>query len=278
MNRLQKKCFIATASFHLLLLVILLVGPAFFAPKPKPDETQVLDVIPANIVDAALNSGVRGAQPPPPAPTPAVTQPPQPVPPPPKPVVVPQPEPAPVPKPVVTPAPEPKPAPVEIKPQPPKLDLHLVTRNIPKYTTPPKQQDDPQAKLRADLLKTARALQTKLSSPVVVGPSGDSDAAVANYASVVTSIYYQAWNEEAKTLPEDAANDDADTIVSVTIASDGTVITAHIITPPGDARVAAAVQRMLERVKFIAPFPAGMTGSEWTRKLKFHLKPDQMPE
>jgi hypothetical protein len=76
MNRLQKKCLIATAGFHLLLLVILLVGPAFFAPKPKVDETQVLDVIPANILDDALNSGVRGAQPPPPAPAPAVTPPP----------------------------------------------------------------------------------------------------------------------------------------------------------------------------------------------------------
>ena len=54
MNRLQKKCLIATAGFHLLLLVILFVGPAFFAPSPKPDDTQVLDVIPANLIDAAV--------------------------------------------------------------------------------------------------------------------------------------------------------------------------------------------------------------------------------
>ena len=61
MNRLQKKCVIATAGIHLLLLLILLVGPAFFNPQPKPDDTQVLDVIPANLIDAAFNSGVRGA-------------------------------------------------------------------------------------------------------------------------------------------------------------------------------------------------------------------------
>ncbi len=52
MNRLQKKCVIATAGFHLLLLVILFVGPAFFNARQKPDDSQVLDVIPANLIDA----------------------------------------------------------------------------------------------------------------------------------------------------------------------------------------------------------------------------------
>ena len=56
MNRLQKKCVIATAGFHLLLLVILFVGPAFFWAREKPDDTPVLDVIPANLVDAALTA------------------------------------------------------------------------------------------------------------------------------------------------------------------------------------------------------------------------------
>src|SRR5471032_1297655 len=84
MNRLQKKCVIATAGFHLLLLVILFVGPAFFNSKPKVDDSQVLDMIPANLIDAEFNSGVKGAQPPPP--TPIVTPPqPQPTPTPPTP-------------------------------------------------------------------------------------------------------------------------------------------------------------------------------------------------
>src|ERR1019366_8843807 len=83
MNRLQKKCVIGTAGVHLLLGVILVVGPAFFYSKPKADDLQVLDVIPANLIDAAFNSGVANAAPPPPAP---VTPPP---PPPPTPVVTP---------------------------------------------------------------------------------------------------------------------------------------------------------------------------------------------
>ncbi|MFZ0828807.1 MAG: hypothetical protein WAO02_15420, partial [Verrucomicrobiia bacterium] len=80
MNRLQKKCVIVTAGVHLLLLVILIVGPAFFSPRPNADDLQVLDVIPANLIDAPFNSGVANAQPPPPAPA---------TPPPPAPAVTP---------------------------------------------------------------------------------------------------------------------------------------------------------------------------------------------
>ena len=54
MNRLQKKCVIATAGFHLLLLVILLSARLFLRRRTKPDDHAVLDMIPANLIDAAL--------------------------------------------------------------------------------------------------------------------------------------------------------------------------------------------------------------------------------
>ena len=92
MNRLQKKCLIATAGFHLLLILALVFGSAFFTEQDKPDETQTLTVIPANLIDAAFSSGVKGAQPPPPTP---IAQPPEPQP---------QPKPQPTPEP-----PQPKP-------------------------------------------------------------------------------------------------------------------------------------------------------------------------
>src|SRR5208337_655445 len=96
MNRLQKKCVIATTGCHLLLLVILFVGPAFFWARERPDDTPVLDMISPSLVDS-VTTGVQGAQPPRPAPAAAVP-PPQPTPPLPRR----QPEPAPpLPKPVV---------------------------------------------------------------------------------------------------------------------------------------------------------------------------------
>ena len=38
MSRLQKKCFIAASGLHLLLVVILLVGPAFLAAHSRKTE------------------------------------------------------------------------------------------------------------------------------------------------------------------------------------------------------------------------------------------------
>src|SRR5215469_16926813 len=106
MNRLQKRCVIGTAGIHLLLLTILIFGPAFFNRQPKTDNT-VLDVIPANLVDAALNSGVRDAQAPQPSPQPAVIPPSLQQPPPPLPT--------PQPKVVQPPAPAPTPSPSLLK-------------------------------------------------------------------------------------------------------------------------------------------------------------------
>ena len=147
MNRLQKKCVIATAGFHLLLLLILVFGSAFFSPRPKPDDTQLLDVIPANLIDAAFNSGVRNATPP--APAPVVTPPPLPAPPTP---AVQRAPPPPAPKPVVTPpptiterlekifTPEPEPAKPALEKSEPKphqiqINTQLVARVAPKTST-----------------------------------------------------------------------------------------------------------------------------------------------
>jgi len=269
MNRLQKKCLIATVGVHLLLLLILIVGPAFFAPRPKADDLQVLDVIPANLIDAAFSSGVANAAPPPPAP---VTPPTPPTPPPPVPVVVP---PAPVPEPVkpVRNVEKPDLKPVEPVAKPPdhKIILKPVVRNAPKNTT---AAADPKANARAVAARSVlRSLKNNLTSSTTVDMPGSSSVAYANYASAVRSIYDEAW-----TLPDHIASDEENTKVSITIASDGTVITARIVTPSGDANVDASVQRALERVKFIAPFPEGTTDKERTYVINFNPKSKKMLE
>jgi len=268
MNRLQKKCVIATASFHLLLLVILFVGPAFFWAREKPDDTPVLDMIPANLVDAA-STGVKGAQPPPPAPTPVVMPPPQPAPPEPKPIV----QPAPAPQPTITERlekffkPEPaKPVPTVAEEQPhtPKVNLQLTTRTVPKNTSTPNKAATDNAKAIKSALQ---ALRKNLSSSTTIDMPGNSSAAAANYAQVVKSIYEQAW-----TPPDATASDDANIKVRVTIASDGTVISARVIAPSGDASVDTSVRNTLERVQFIAPFPPGSPETERTYIINFNLK------
>ncbi|MEJ0088239.1 MAG: TonB family protein [Limisphaerales bacterium] len=287
MNRLQKKCIIATAGFHLLLLVILFVGPAFFWEREKQDDTQTLEMIPANLVDAAT-TGIQGAQPPPPAPV--VVTPSQPTPTPPAPV------PTPV-KPDVTPSiptlkPEkvepvkppkdtikpdltpvdrtPADKPSETKPPAPKVNLTLTTRTVPKNTSttakPATTPDNSKA-----VNSALRSLRNNLSTPTTIAPVGNSSVAAANYGQVVRSVYEQAW-----ILPDDMASDQANTKIRVTIASDGTVISARIISQSGDAKLDESVRRTLDRVQFIAPFPPGTIDRERTYIINFNPQVKRM--
>jgi protein TonB len=288
MTRLQKKCLIAVAGTHLLALVVLLCS-GFIQPTPKPDNSQVLDMIPSQLIEEAFNSGARSAQPPPPAP---VVQP-QPLPPPP----VPQPpepekqvEPVKPVQPVAQPEQvqpeetkpvdpdEPKP-----KPQPHKIDPDLkpvVRKHTTETDNSAAEAAAAKAAKEAKRLRDARAkafaravrtIQSEASSSTEISMPGPSSVSYANYASVIKTIYERAWQ-----APEDAASDDADTLVSVTVSRDGSVVSAHIITPSGDPGVDASVQRTLNRVNFIAPFPDGASENQKEFIIKFNLKAKRM--
>src|SRR5437016_14598533 len=57
MNRLQKKCLIASLALHALLCLILLVGPAFLSSNHKGVDRPTLEVIPSKIVDSLFSGG-----------------------------------------------------------------------------------------------------------------------------------------------------------------------------------------------------------------------------
>ncbi len=291
MNRLQKKCLIATAGFHLLLVLVILFGAAFFTSHEKPDETTLLTVIPANLIDAAFNSGVKAVQPPAPTP-PQPVQPPQPPQPKPEPVKQPDPEPAkPSPtlvervKEIFTPDP-PKLPPDELtpketaKPKPHivKVELKTVVHTVPKVTDTSDAdareaaKEAKAAKRRAAAIaNAARAIEKNASSATTVEMPGTGSVSYANYASVVKSVYERAW-----TPPDDTSSDDAIIKVSVTIGNDGTVISSRILDASGDARVDGSVQRTLDRVNFVAPFPDGAKEKERTFIINFNLKAKRM--
>lgn len=295
MNRLQKKCLVAAAGMHFLAVVVLLCS-GFMTSKPKPDDSQVLDVIPSKLVDAALQSGVRSAQPPPPTPPvkpPEPTLPPPPEPPkpevkhmePPKPV-----EPVKVQEPIEPEVPKPD---THTEPKPPKpqhkivMDFKPVVRNRtiepdPKEAEAKKAELEAERKAERDAVRKAeRARDAKIkaiesaassirdnaSTATTVELHGDSTVAYANYASIVKSVYTQKWM-----LPDTAASDEANVKVSVTIARDGQVIEAHIVERSGDSSLDASVQRTLDRVRDIAPFPDDATDKERTYIINFNLK------
>jgi len=174
------------------------------------------------------------------------------------------------PKETVKPSLAPVEKPAVARPAPPKINLKLTERTVPKNTattaTTPSAADPARA-----VNSALRALRNNLSSATTVDLPGNSSAAAANYAQVVKSVYEQAW-----TPPDDTASDDANIKVRVTIARDGTVISARIIGPSGDASVDRTVRATLERVQFIAPFPSGTSDRERTYIINFNLKAKRM--
>lgn len=268
MNRLAKKCLIASAAMHSLLFVILLVGPAFLSKKNAANDMPVLDVIPSKLVDELMSGGGNpNAKPPPPAPLP------EPVKPEPKPEKVVKPEPV-VKEPVKIVKPELVPDEKVTQKPKPQISIKLVTRS----DTDPKAREqakaEAQAKARADAAKRAaefktalRSLKDGLSSSTTVEMPGPGGEAYANYAQVVKSVYEQAW-----IAPDDVADENAMTKVSVTIYREGTVKSAHIIRDSGNTSVDRSVQSTLQRVKFIAPFPEGAKEHERTFIINFNLK------
>lgn len=284
MTRLQQKCIIATAGFHLLLLVILFLGPAFFWRQPEPDNLPMLKVIPTSAVDAALSSGVANPTPPapeqpqpPPTPVPPTPPVPQPVVTPPEPVQEPvhqeEPKPEETPTPDEQPSPEPSPV-----PKPPKhtIDVVLTPARSSSHHTDTTARDEARAEREARAEERRRAaalhdlttsLANGLSGSTEVRMPGAGSASYANYGQIVKSLYYNAWN-----TPDNASDDNASPKVRVVIARDGTVISAHIIEPSGDAAVDASVQQALDRVTTIQPFPDGATESQRTYTIRFNLK------
>jgi TonB family protein len=291
-NRLQKKCVIATAAGHLLLLVILFFGPAFFWRQPEPENLPMLKVLPTTAVDEALNSGVASPKPPPSAPTQIQSAPPEPAPPvtrpmekPTEPVQEPVKEPVVEPKPVEpkvdkpappddTPAEEPSPAP---KPKPKRVldpdELKPVIHRTKKTHADKSVEEDAEAEQadraaehrRLAALRAISGLRDKLSTSTDVEIQGSGNESFANYGQIVVSVYQKAW-----ILPG-GDDGDAKPKVHVVIARDGTVISARISEPSGDPDMDASVQRALDRVTFIQPFPDG--AKEEKRSFNIYFNP-----
>jgi len=280
MKRLQTKCLIVSAGFHLLLVVILIVGPAFLSSRSKVDDMKTLDFVPALAIDQAFNGGGNPkAQLPPPnpiptPPTPQVAQPP----PPPAPT-----QPVEKPEPARIPVSQTKPEADEIATDKTAARKHefilkpVAHRNTNENSRQPSESDR-QAKEFAERRKraaeaigqTARNLSHDVSSTTSIDTNygqGGGGEAYANYAQIVKSIYEQQW-----IAPENADNDEAITKVTVTIARDGSVVSSRIVRASGDPAVDSSVQRTLDRVTFIAPFPESTKDKERTYTINFNLK------
>jgi protein TonB len=307
MNRLQKKCLLASAVFHSFLLLLITFGTAFFTPREKAPPMSQLKFVPSIMVENAISGGGGNPRipetddrqkgetltPQPPAPKAELPKPPQrqPDPVPPKP---------PAPKPEVTRV-EPSKPEVTRKPTKP-ADIAVVKPNLAKPVDPPlkdlltpkvrNNEDKAWARAEAEARETARqqaraeaAYQDRLtkefgktasalregfaSGTTVKDLGGPGGTAFADYRQFVQAIYQDRWEQ---LLPQDIVAEDTTSLVSVTISRNGKVISSRILRRSNSSAVDRIVQRTLDRVTFVREFPATSTVEQREFTIEFTFR------
>ena len=265
MGRLKRSCVVGSVVFHALTLALLVLAPVLLAKRVE--KVQVIDLIPSEIVDQIMAPPAPVAPPTPPTPAPTKPTPPKQTPPEPKPKPPDPTPPKPKPKPVEVVKPKPKPKPVK-----PKIKVNLNstmrqpdTQKVKAQQAAAERARQAEAKRQAALKQSLNNLDSKLSGRTSVNvPQGRY--AAANYESLIRRKYVDA------TIHPGTISGDPVVKVQLVIARNGNVISARIIGVSGLASWDRAVQKALDRVKRIAPFPAGMSGAKKTFNLNFNSR------
>jgi len=269
---------------HAFLAFVLVIGSAFFVNKERTQVVPKVRVVPTKLIDDALAGG--GGNP---KIAPSEDQQKgdtvKPLPPPPEPQRIVQTPPKPQPK-VDPPKPEVKPEPVK----PPKpTESTVAARTKPEKTSEPLElkpvvrsnKDKIEAQRQAEAReRAAKAEQlakkfgnveqslrsgfTKGTKIEVWGPGGE---AYAGYDALVKAIYDDAWD-----VTDSLTDDDSTAKVKIVIARSGHVISAQIERRSGNSLLDKSVQRALDKVKFVAPFPEGSHDEQRTFTINFNLK------
>ena len=240
MGKLKRSFVAGSFVLHAVIIALLVLGPVLLAKREE--KVQVIDLIPSEIVDQILTPKVAIT---PPAPT----------------QTKPQPKPAP-----------PKPKPVKITKPKPKIKVNLKpTVRRPDSSRVKAQQEAAERARKADaqrqqsLKKSLNRLSSSLSgSTTVKAPLGR--LASANYESLIRRKYMDA------TFHPGAISGDPVAKVRIVIARSGNVLSARILNSSGVASWDRAVQKSLDRVKHIGPFPKAISGAQKTFTLNFNSR------
>ena len=253
MGKLKRSCLAGSFVLHAMIIALLVLGPMLLAKRQE--KVQVIDLIPSEIVDQILSPKVSV--------TPPTTTQTKPTPPKPKPVKITKPKPKPTP---------PTPKPVKTTKPKPQIKVNLKpTIRRPDSSKVKAQQEAAErarkanAKRQETLNNSINRLSSNLSgSTAVNAPLGR--LAAANYESLIRKKYMDA------TFHPGAINRDPVVKVRLVIARSGNVLSAQIINNSGVTSWDRAVQKSLDRVKHIAPFPKSISGSKKTFTLNFNSR------
>jgi len=289
MNRLQKKCMIASVGCHVLLIITLFVGPAFFSRDTQSVPVNLITVLSGPITDGPTG-GPRSEDQPKGSPAPQIT-PPTPPPPPDKPITPPVPTKDPTP---VTPQVKEVKLPTEKQPTTPqKGDDFKIVNKDPRDQKPATNEfqevkNPPTRSGRSSTAKSTNvAVVAQNQTPAISSQIGKSLDALGNalgkntgqvqlgpgfgepatnYRDLVYSIYFNAWHPPVSLTDESAVAE-----VSITVAKNGTVTRHDITKPSKNGDMDRSVQTTLDNVTYISPFPAGSKDTQRTYTIRFNL-------
>jgi TonB family protein len=105
------------------------------------------------------------------------------------------------------------------------------------------------------------------TSGTAVEVSGPGGEAYASYRSYVFAAYDNAWQVQA-----DVANEESSVLARIVVHRTGRIISAVISRRCGNVVIDKSVQRALDNVEKLPPFPAGATDQERTFTIEFSLK------
>jgi colicin import membrane protein len=109
-------------------------------------------------------------------------------------------------------------------------------------------------------------IENKMSAGTVVEMPGPGGEAFINYADLIWTKYYQAWQR-----PEDHEVR-SPVKVEIVVNRNGHVVSANIIKPSGDASLDRSVRQALDRVRDLPSFPEGAKDPQRTFTINFYLK------
>lgn len=122
-------------------------------------------------------------------------------------------------------------------------------------------------KLAQQFGKAAGDLQRGFASGTKVEVGGPGGEAYANYGAYVQTAFEDAWK-----IIQDLSDDDAVATIRVRIARDGRVLDARFVSRAGSAAMNKSVQRAMDAVKQLPPFPEFIRDQERSFTIEFNLK------
>jgi TonB family protein len=181
-----------------------------------------------------------------------------------------------------------------LEPAPKKHEIDVDLTQDTRSSKKPSKSADNAAESRAAAQSAARAASKKLAQEVAnafagldsnlhstepaskvvalstgTGGEGGGEAFV-NYRTAVFNAYYQAWK-----TPDGTTHNLAVTDAKIVIQRDGTVSFSEIVNKSGDTAVDRSVQRALDAVRRLPPFPPGALDAERSFIIRFNLEAKQ---